>query len=138
MNARLDDRLTDPDLVVTALLVVAVALYLAFAGWMIALQVSAGSTRHVPTVTIDNRTRLTLQVELVDQNGRRLTLGAHPPGRSSRLEVADAGPSWTFQVFYGHRLLDQQTFDRAGLTRQGWTVHVPATAATDLERAGYQ
>jgi hypothetical protein len=24
------------------------------------------------------------------------------------------------------------------LARQGWTVHIPATATADLERAGYQ
>jgi len=138
MNARLDDRVAEPDLVVTALLVVAAALYLAFAGWLIAVQVGAGGMRHVPVVTIDNQTHMTLEVVLVDQHGDRLTLGAHPPGRSRRLEVADPGSSWTFETFYGPRQVDLQTFDRAALARQGWTVRIPATATTDLEQAGFR
>jgi len=138
MNARLDDRVAEPDLVVTTLLVVAAALYLAFAGWLIAVQVGAGGVRHLPAVTIDNRTHLTLEIVLVDQHGDRLTLGAHQPGRSSRFEVADSGSPWTFEAFYGPRRVDLQTFDRAALARQGWTVRIPATATTDLEQAGYR
>jgi hypothetical protein len=138
MNARLDNRVAEPNLVITALLVVAAALYLAFAGWLIAVHVGAGGVRHVPAVTIDNQTHLTLEVELVDQHGARLTLGAHPPGRSSRFEVADPGSSWTFEAFYGPRQVDLQTVDRAALARQGWTVRIPATATTDLEQAGFR
>jgi hypothetical protein len=138
MNARLDSRLTEPDLVVTALVVVAAALYLAFAGWLIAAEVSDGGPGHVPAVRIDNQTHLTLQVELVDQHGARLTLGAHQPGRSGRADVVDIGPSWTFETSYGGRQVDWQTLDRATLARQDWTVHIPAAATSDLERAGYQ
>jgi hypothetical protein len=138
MSARLDNRVTEPDPVVTALAVVAAALYLAFAGWLIAAEVSDGGASHVPTVTIDNQTHLTLQVELVDRHGARLTLGAHQPGRSSRAEVVDIGPLWTFETSYGGRQVDRQTLDRATLARQGWTVHIPATATASLERAGYQ
>jgi hypothetical protein len=138
MNARLDNRVTEPDLVVTALAVLAAALYLAFAGWLIAAEVSDGGVSRLPTVTIDNQTHLTLQVELVDQHGARLTLGAHQPGRSSRADVVDIGPSWTFETSYGGRQVDRQTLDRATLARQGWTVHIPATATASLERAGYQ
>jgi hypothetical protein len=94
--------------------------------------------RHVPVVTIDNQTHLALEVELVDQHGGRLTLGAHPPGRSSRFEVAAPGSSWTFEAFYGPRQVDLQTVDRAALARQGWTVRIPATATTDLEQAGFR
>jgi hypothetical protein len=138
MNTRLDNRITQPDRLVQALAVVAAALYLAFAGWLIAAEVSDGGASHVPTVRIDNQTHLTLEVELVDQHGARLTLGAHQPGLSSRSEVVDLGPSWTFQTSYGGRQVDRQTLDRATLARQGWTVHIPATATADLERAGYQ
>jgi hypothetical protein len=138
MNARLDNRVTKPDLVVTALAVLAAALYLAFAGWLIAAEVSDGGVSRLPTVTIDNQTHLTLQVELVDQHGARLTLGAHQPGRSSRADVVDIGPSWTFDTSYGGRQVDRQTLDRATLARQGWTVHIPATATASLEPAGYQ
>jgi hypothetical protein len=42
MNARLDNRVTEPDRVVTTPVVVAAALYLAFAGWLIAAEVSNG------------------------------------------------------------------------------------------------
>ena len=118
--------------------VVAAALYLAFAGWLIAAEVSDGGPSHVPTVTIDNQTHLTLDVGLVDQHGARLALGAHQPGRNSRADVVDIGPSWTFETSYGGRQVDRQTLDRATLARQGWTVHIPATATADLERAGYQ
>jgi hypothetical protein len=135
MNARLDNRVTEPDLLVTALVVVAAALLLAFAGWLIAVEVGDGAG-HVATVSIDNQTHLTLEVEIVDQHGGRLPLGAHQPGLTSRSEVADLGPSWTFESFYGGRRVDRQTLDRATIARQGWTVRVPATAAADLERAG--
>jgi hypothetical protein len=106
MNTRLDNRITQPDRLVQALAVVAAALYLAFAGWLIAAEVSDGGASHVPTVRIDNQTHLTLEVELVDQHGARLTLGAHQPGLSSRSEVVDLGPSWTFQTSYGGRQVD--------------------------------
>jgi hypothetical protein len=128
MNARLDNRVTEPDRVVTTLVVVAAALYLAFAGWLITFEVSNGGPPHVATVNIDNQTHLTLEVEL----------GAHQPGLTSRSEVADLGPSWTFEASYGSRRVDRQTLDRAALARQGWTVHIPATATTALERAGYK
>jgi hypothetical protein len=138
MNARLEDRITQPDRLVQALVAVAVALYLGFAGWLIAAEVSDGGPGHIPTVTIDNQTHLALEVELVDQHGARLTLGSLQPGRSSRSEVLDVGPSWTFEASYGGRPVDRQTLDRATLARQGWTIHIPATATADLERAGYQ
>jgi hypothetical protein len=138
MHARLDDRVAEPGLVITVLLAVAVALYLAFAGCLIAVDVADGGARHIPAVTVDNQTHLTLDVELVDRQGARLTLGAHKPGSTSRFQVADVGRSWTFEAYYGNRRIDQQTLDRDTLARQGWTVHVPATATTDLERAGYR
>jgi hypothetical protein len=105
---------------------------------LVAVEASGSGVRHLPALHIDNQTRLTLQIEVVDQHGARLTLGAHPPGPSRRLEVADLGPSWTFQTSYGGRQVDQQTLDRATLARQGWTIHIPATATSDLERTGYQ
>jgi hypothetical protein len=138
MNARLEDRTTQPDQLLQGLVVVAAALYLTLAGWLIAAEVRGGGASHVATVTIDNQTHLTLEVELVDQRGARLTLGGHEPGRSSRPEVLDLGPSWTFETSYGGRRVDRQTFDRDTLARQGWTVHVPATATAGLERAGYR
>jgi hypothetical protein len=79
-----------------------------------------------------------VQAEVTDAHGGRLAPGSHPPGPSSRLEVADMGPSWTFETYYGRRQVDRQTFDRDTLARQGWTVTVPATVAADLERAGFQ
>jgi hypothetical protein len=54
-------------------------------------------------VNIDNQTHLTLEVELVDQHRRRLTLGAHQPGLTSRSEVADLGPSWTVMERAGYK-----------------------------------
>jgi hypothetical protein len=136
MNARLDDRVSKPDVAVTALVVVAAALFLAFAGWLIAAEVGDSAPGRLPTLRIDNQTRLTLQVELTDEHGGRLTLGAHEPGLSSRSEVADIGRSWTFETSYGGRRVDRQTLDRATLASQGWTVRIPATA--DLERAGHR
>ena len=138
MNVRLDDRVAEPGLEITVLLAVAVAVYLAFAGWLIAVEVSEGGARHVPAVIVDNRTHLVLDVELVDQEGTRMTLGAHAPGATTRFEVADVGRFWTFESYYGNRRVDQQTFDRDALARQGWTVHIPASATADLERAGYR
>ena len=138
MDARLDHRTTQPDRLVQALAVVAAVLYLAGAGWLISVEVADGGVNHVPTVQVDNQTHLTLQVEAVDQHGARLTLGVRQPGRSSRAEVADLGPSWTFETSYGGREVDRQTLDRATLARQGWTLHIPAVATTELEAAGYQ
>lgn len=138
MSTRLNDRVTEPDWLVQALVVVAIGLYLVGTGWLIWAEIGDAGANHVPTVRIDNQTRLTLEVEVIDDHGGRLTLGAQPPGRSSRLEVADMGPSWTFETFYGHRQVDRQTIDHTTLARQGWTVRIPATATTDLERAGYQ
>src|SRR6266704_3586625 len=113
MNARLEDRITQPDRLLKVLAVVAATLYLAFAGWLIAAEVSDGGVSYVPTVTFDNQTHLTLEVELVDQHRARLTLGAHQPGLSSRTDMVDIGPSWTFEVSYGGQQVDRQTLDRA-------------------------
>src|SRR6266540_2823236 len=44
----------------------------------------------------------------------------------------------TLQVQVVGQQVNQQTLDRTALARQGWTVHIPATATADLERAGYQ
>jgi hypothetical protein len=65
-------------------------------------------------------------------------LGAHQPGLSSRTDVVDIGPSWSFEASHGGRQVDRQTLDRATLARQGWTVHIASTATSDLERAGYK
>ncbi len=135
MNARLEDRISRPDRLIQALAGVAAALSLTLVGWLIAVEVSDTGVRHLPAVHVDNQTHLTLQVQVVDQHGARLTLGAHPPGPSSRLEVADLGPTWTFQTSYGGQQVNQQTLDRTALARQGWTVHIPATATADLDRA---
>jgi hypothetical protein len=54
MNARLDNRVTEPDRVVTTLVVVAAALYLGFAGWLTRrLQVS----RHDPRRLLQHPSR---------------------------------------------------------------------------------
>lgn len=138
MSTRLDIPITKPDRLVHALVVVAAALYLAGTGWLISAQIGDADVGGVPTLQIDNQTHLTLEVEIIDQRSARLTLGAHQPGRSSRSEVVDLGPSWTFEASYGGRQVDRQTLDRATLARHGWTVHIPATATADLEHAGYQ
>ena len=138
MNVQLDDRVAEPGLEITVLLAVAVALYLAFAGWLIAVEVADGGARHVSVVTVDNGTNLTLDIELVDQQGARMTLGAHTPGSTTRFEVADVGRSWTFESYYGKRRVDEQTFDRDTLAREDWTLRIPASATADLERAGFR
>jgi len=117
MSMHLKDRTTEPDRLVQALAAAAAALYLALAGWLISLQVS-DRVSYLPAVHVDNQTQLTLLVELVDQHGARLSMGAHQPGHSSSLEVVDLGPSWTFESSYGGRRVDRQTLDRATLARK--------------------
>src|SRR6266511_454647 len=138
MNARLEDRISRPDRLIQALAGVAAALSLTLVGWLIAVEVSDTGVRHLPAVHVDNQTHLTLQVQVVDQHGARLTLGAHPPGPSSRLEVADLGPTWTFQTSYGGQQVNQQTLDRtARVGHHGCCGWFPLRAASHGRAAAH-
>jgi hypothetical protein len=138
MSTRLDHRITRPDRLVQLLAVLAAALYVTGAAWLVSAEVGDAGVGHLPAVHVDNQSHLTLQVDLVDRHGGRLALGAYQPGPGTCLEVIDVGPSWTFESFYGGQRVDRQTLDRAALARQGWTVQVPAAATGAMERAGYR
>ena len=52
-------------------------------------------------------------------------------------EIPDIGPRWTFVAAYGGRQVHRVAMTRSELAARGWTVSIPATATTELDRAGF-
>jgi hypothetical protein len=137
MNMRLDDPTTTADPVVQGILIVTMAIT---ALGMLALIRAAigGGVDHV-TVRVDNQAGLAIQVDAVDGSGD--TIGLGEAGRKSLTtfqEIPDIGPRWTLVATYGGQQVHRQTLARAELAARNWTVTIPASATSALERAGFQ
>jgi hypothetical protein len=135
MNARLDNPLTEADPLLRGVLITTLAV--AAIGMLLLVRASfAGGVDHV-TVRVDNQAALVLQVDTIDASGARVGLGiAAPKTLTTFQEVPDIGQRWTFVASYGGRQVHRVTMTKAELATRGWTVLIPATATTELERAG--
>jgi hypothetical protein len=138
MSVRVRPNGTGIDRPVAAVAALAVVLAAAGALWL-ARAALGGRQPDYRTVRVDNRAALPLQVDAVGPDGGRLGLGqADPRATTTFQEVADLGATWTFVVSYGGRELLRQTVSGQELAGRGWTVQVPETATTELERQGYR
>ena len=137
MSVRVRPPGSEMDRPVLVLAVAAVVATVLGAIWL--GQAALGGRPSYRTVRVDNRAALPLQVDAAGADGGRLALGvAEPRARTAFQEVVDQGATWTFVVSYGGQEVLRQTVSREELAGRGWTVQVPETAATELERQGYR
>jgi len=137
MNARLDDATSTADPVVRGLLGVTLAITLVGMLALIRAAVGGGGVDHV-TVRVNNQGGLTVQVDVLDGSGDRVGLGqAGPRTLTAFQEVPDVGSGWTLVASYGGQEVDRQTLARTALAAGNWTVTIPASATSPLERAGF-
>jgi hypothetical protein len=137
MNTRLDDPTTAQDPIVRGIIVVTAVITIV---GMLALIRAAdgGGVDHV-TVRIDNRAGLAVQVDTLNPAGDRVGLGEAEPGAVTTFhEIPDIGPSWTLVAAYGGREVHRETLTNTALAAANWTVTIPASATSALERAGFQ
>jgi catechol 2,3-dioxygenase-like lactoylglutathione lyase family enzyme len=137
MNARLDETTSTTDPVVRGIVVVTLAITIV---GMLALVRAAvgGSVDHV-TVRIDNQAGLAVQVDALDAAGDRVGLGqAKPTTLTTFQEIPDIGPRWTLVATYAGQEAYRQTLARTALAAGNWTVTIPASATSQLERAGFR
>lgn len=137
MNARLDNPLTEADPLLRGVLITTLAV--AAIGMLLLVRASfAGGVDHV-TVRVDNQAALVLQVDTIDASGARVGLGiAAPKTLTTFQEIPDIGPRWTLVATYGGQQVHRQTLARTELAARNWTVTIPVSATTALERAGFQ
>jgi hypothetical protein len=97
-----------------------------------------GRVDHV-TVRVDNRAGLAVQVDALDASGDRVGLGqADARSLTGFHEIPDIGARWTLVAAYGGREVYRETLTRTALAAGSWTVTIPASATSTLERAGFQ
>jgi hypothetical protein len=137
MNVRLDHLWTGTDRAVQTIAVAAVVV--TALGMLLLVRAALGGGVDHVTVRVDNRTGLGLEVDAVDAAGAVQGLGtARARVVTSIDEVPDQGRTWTFVAAYGGQEVFRQTLAREDLARGGWTVLVPASTTSDLERAGFR
>lgn len=132
------DPAPQADQLTRVLAVVTVMLSVLFVAWLLSTA-TAGPPRTVDTITIDNRTGLTVAVDAVGDAGA-LALGVvAPEGPTVRHEIEDLGDTWTFVASYGgDEVARTPPLSRARLAAEGWTVRFEPTPATqELRRAGF-
>lgn len=137
-DIRLDDRAVRPAWTIQALAAATLLLVAVGAGWLMAVAATDDSVRHLPAVRLENQTHLPLQLAVVDRGGAELTLGTHDPGSSTVYQVVDMGPTWTFVASYGGREVFRQAVPRAEVESRGWSLVIPASTTSDLERQGFR
>jgi hypothetical protein len=82
---------------------------------------------------------LAVQVDVLDGSGDRVGLGqAAPKTLTTFQEVPDVGSRWTLVASYGGQQVYRQTLARTALAAGNWTVTIPASATSPLERAGFK
>jgi hypothetical protein len=136
MTARLDDPTSAADPVLRGVLGVTLAITLVGMLVLIRTAVGGGGVDHV-TVRIDNQGGLAVQVDALDASGDRVGLGqAEPKTLTSFQEIPDVGSRWTLVATYGGQEVHRQTLARTALAAGNWTVIIPASATSPLERAG--
>jgi hypothetical protein len=97
-----------------------------------------GRVDHV-TVRVDNRAGLAVQVDALDASGDRVGPGeAEAKTLTSFQEIPDIGERWTLVAAYGGREVYREALARTALVASNWTVTIPASATSALERAGFQ
>jgi hypothetical protein len=138
MNARLDDATSTADPVVRGILVLTLAITLVGVLALIRAAIGGGGVDHV-TVRINNQGGLAVQIDALDASGDRVGLGE--AGRKSLTtfqEIPDVGSRWALVASYGGQEVNRQTLTRTALAAGNWTVTIPASATSPLERAGFQ
>jgi hypothetical protein len=136
MNARLHDATSTADPVVRGILGVTLAITLV--GMLALIRTAvAGGVDHV-TLRVNNQGGLAVQVDVLDGSADRVGLGqAAPKTLTTFQEIPDVGSRWTLVASYGGREVHRQTLGRTALATANWTVTIPASATSPLERAGF-
>jgi hypothetical protein len=137
MNMRLDDPTTTADPAMQGILIVTMAI--TTLGMLALVRAAVGGGVDHVTVRVDNQAGLAVQVDAVDASGDTVGLGeAGLKTLATFQEIPDIGPRWTLVATYGGQQVHRQTLTRAELAARNWTVTIPASATTALERAGFQ
>jgi hypothetical protein len=137
MTTRLDDPTATSDPLVGGILVMTVVITIV--GMLVLVRAAVGDSVDHVTVRVDNRAGLAVQVDALDASGDRVGLGeAEAKARTSFQEIPDIGERWTLLSTYGGQEVHRQTLTRAALADRNWTVTIPASATSALERAGFQ
>lgn len=138
MNTRLDDTTTTEDPIVRGILILTAVITIV--GVLALIRAATGDrVHHVPAVRVQNQAALPLQVDALDPSGARIGLGVAKAGTLSTFhEVPDLGPTWTLVATYGGDEVHRETLARTELATADWTLTVPASATSALERAGFQ
>ena len=137
MTARLGDATSTADPVVRGILGVTLAITLVGMLALIRTAAGGGGVDHV-TVRINNQGGLAIQVDVLDGSGDLVGLGqAAPKTLTTFQEIPDVGSRWTLVATYGGREVHRQTLARTALATANWTVTIPASATSPLERAGF-
>jgi hypothetical protein len=101
------------------------------------LAVAMEGPAFVDEVTVVNESPFDLHVDVRGEDGPVLGLGIVPRGRSTRFtSVLDQGGTWSFSLRAGGKDGGTVEVPRSSLERDGWTLTLPATVASRLERAG--
>jgi hypothetical protein len=135
MSMRLDDPTATADPVVRGILIVTIAITII--GMLALIRAAIGGGVDHLTVRVDNQAGLAVQVDAVDASGD--TVGLGEAGRKSLTtfqEIPDIGSRWTLVATYGGQEVHRQTLARAELAARNWTVTIPTSATSALERAG--
>ena len=104
---------------------------------VLALASAMQAAATVDEVTIVNESPYDVHVEVRRPGGPVLGLGTVPRERSTRFTtVLDQGDTWSFAFSAGGEDGGTVEVGRTALERDGWSLVVPATAASRLERAG--
>jgi hypothetical protein len=137
MNARVDETTSQADPVVRGIAVVTVAITIV--GMLALVRAAVGGRVDHVTVRVDNRAGLAVQVDALDASGDRVGLGqADARTLTGFHEIPDIGARWTLVAAYGGREVYRETLTRTALAAGNWTVTIPASATSALERAGFQ
>jgi catechol 2,3-dioxygenase-like lactoylglutathione lyase family enzyme len=137
MNARVDETTSQADPVVRGIAVMTVAVTIV--GMLALVRAAVGGRVDHVTVRVDNRAGLAVQVDALDASGDRVGLGqADARTLTGFQEIPDIGARWTLVAAYGGREVYRETLTRTALAAGNWTVTIPASATSALERAGFQ
>jgi len=137
MSVRVRPNGAGTDRPVLAVAALAVAVTAAGVLWLVLI--AAGGRPDYRTVTVDNQAGLPPQVDAVTPEGGRLGLGQADPKEASAFhQLPDLGRTWRFTFSYGGQELAGETVSGRELAGRGWTVQIPGTVTTELERQGYR
>jgi hypothetical protein len=137
MKTRLDDPTTTSDPVVRAILIVTMAIVVV--GVLALIRAAVGGGVHHVMVRVNNQAGLAVQVDALNASGDRVGLGdAKPKTLTTFHEIPDIGSRWTLVATYGGQEVHRETLARTVLADRNWTVTIPTSVTTPLERAGFQ